>query len=68
MLIERKAGQARGRKVLLNTNAHKIAYIINEAGSFERQSALKTISQFSDCIVTFSDHELDKLVEFLKQM
>ena len=64
-VIERKAGQARGRKVLLNGSDHKIVYIIDGAGNFERQSALKAIAQFSDCLVTFSDHELDKLGEFL---
>ena len=67
-VIERKAGQARGRKILLNNSDHKIAYIIDGAGNFERKSALKSIAQFSDCLVTFSDHELDKLAEFLKNM
>ncbi len=63
--IERKAGQAQGRQKQLSKHGHKIAYIIDGAGNFERSSALKAICQFSDCTVTFKDSELDKLVKFL---
>jgi hypothetical protein len=63
--IERKAGQAQARQSQLKKAGHKIAYIIDGAGNFERSSALKTISQFSDCIVTFKDSELEKLSKFL---
>lgn len=63
--IERKAGQAQTRQSQLKKAGHKIAYIIDGAGNFERSSALKTISQFSDCIVTFKDSELEKLSKFL---
>ncbi|WP_425358250.1 hypothetical protein [Bacteroides helcogenes] len=38
------------------------------AGNFARQSALKTICQYSDCTVSFRDSELDKLIEFLKSL
>jgi len=47
--IERKAGQAQSRYELLHENGHKIAYVIDGAGNFARQSALRTISQYSDC-------------------
>lgn len=66
--IERKAGQAQARKNLLNKAGHKIAYIIDGAGNFERSAALNTISQFSDCIVTFKDSELNRLARFLKTL
>jgi len=64
--IERKSGQAQARQKLLHSHGHKIAYVIDGAGNFARQSALRTISQYSDCTVSFMDVELDKLVEYLK--
>lgn len=66
--IERKAGQAQARKVLLHKSGHYIAYVIDGAGNFERQSALSTICQFSDCIVTFRDSEIARLADFIKQL
>lgn len=63
--IERKAGQAQGRQRQLIDAGHKIAYVIDGAGNFERSSALRSIFEFSDCTVTFKDSELDKLSEFL---
>jgi hypothetical protein len=66
--IERKAGQAQARQKLLHKYGHKIAYIIDGAGNFERASALKTICQFSDCTVTFKDSELDRLLAFLNSI
>lgn len=67
-VIERKAGQAQARQALLHANGHKIAYVIDGAGNFERQSALRTICQFSDCTVSFKKEELDKLVNFLNSL
>ena len=67
-VIERKAGQAKARQDLLRKHGHKIAYIIDGAGNFERSSALRTICQFSDCTVTFKDVELDKLSDFLLKL
>jgi hypothetical protein len=64
--IERKSGQAQSRQKLLHGKGIKIAYVIDGAGNFARQSALRTISQYSDCTVSFKDVELDKLVEYLK--
>ena len=63
--IERKAGQAQNRCATLHKHGHKIAYIIDGAGNFQRTSALKSICEFSDLTVTFKESELDKLVEFL---
>jgi hypothetical protein len=66
--IERKAGQAQARQTLLHSNGHKIAYVIDGAGNFARQSALRAICQFSDCTISFKNEELDKLVQFIKEM
>ena len=66
--IERKAGQAQARQELLHSKGHKIAYVIDGAGNFARQSALRTICQYSDCTVSFKDSELDALVKFLKTL
>jgi len=66
--IERKAGQAQARQELLHKQGHKIAYVIDGAGNFERKSALTTICQYSDCTVSFNDTELNRLVKFLRKM
>lgn len=66
--IERKAGQAQARQSLLHQHQHHIAYVIDGAGNFERRSALSTICQYSDCTVTFRESEIQKLVNFLKQI
>lgn len=66
--IERKAGQAQARQELLHSKGHKIAYVIDGAGNFARQSALRSICQYSDCTVSFPDDELDKLVEYIKSI
>ena len=66
--IERKAGQAVGRQHLLHDAGHKIAYVIDGAGNFQRRSAISTICQHSDCTVSFKDDELDALAAFLKAM
>lgn len=66
-VIERKAGQAQARIQQLHALGHRIAYIIDGAGNFQRQSALKTLCQNSDCTVTYKDSELDLLADFLIQ-
>lgn len=66
--IERKAGQAQNRQEILHRSGHKVAYIIDGAGNFQRSSALQSICQFSDCTVTFKDSELDKLAKFMLLM
>jgi hypothetical protein len=67
-VIERKAGQAQARQKLLHKHGHRIAYVVDGAGNFQRDSALSTICQFSDCAVTFKRKELDKLVEYLRSI
>jgi hypothetical protein len=63
--IERKASQASERQTLMKTAGHKIAYVIDGAGNFERSAAISKICQNSDCTVAYSDHEFDVLVDFL---
>jgi len=62
-VIERKAGQAQDRQRLLHKHGHKIAYVIDGAGNFERQAALQTILSFSDCNATYNDKDLERLAE-----
>jgi hypothetical protein len=64
-VIERKAGQAEARATLLHKAGHKISYVIDGAGNFERIAALRTICSFSDCTVAFTPSEIKVLVEFL---
>jgi len=66
--IERKAGQAQARQTLLRNAGHLIAYVIDGAGNFEREAALRTICRYSDCTVTFKDAEIEKLSEFLRRL
>lgn len=67
-VIERKAGQAAERRRLLHEAGHGIVYVIDGAGNFQRRSALSTISQHSDCTVTFKDEELGALARYLKSL
>ncbi|MCG3129991.1 MAG: Type-2 restriction enzyme BanI [Phycisphaerae bacterium] len=66
--IERKAGQAHARQRVLHRAGHKIAYVIDGAGNFQRKSAISTICRYSDCTVTLRNQELDALAAFLKKM
>ncbi|MCS7209367.1 MAG: hypothetical protein NZ874_07330 [Fimbriimonadales bacterium] len=64
-VIERKAGQAQSRYEKLHEKGHRIAYVVDGAGNFERKQALTTICQYSDCTVAFSPSELEVLAKFL---
>ncbi|MEX2117532.1 MAG: DpnII family type II restriction endonuclease [Bacteroidota bacterium] len=66
-VIERKAGQARGRFEQVEAAGHKIAYVIDGAGNFERETALRTICAHSHCTVAFSRSELDQLCDFITE-
>lgn len=63
--IERKAGLAKSRKDLVHAQGHKIAYIIDGSGNFQRRNAITTILNNSDCTVNFSDGGLKKLAAFI---
>jgi len=66
-VIERKSGQAEARANLLHAAGHKIAYVVDGAGNFERASALANICRHSDCTVAFSPEEIGVLIEFLRE-
>lgn len=65
-VIERKSGQAKSRYEQIQLAGHRIAYVIDGSGNFERRSAIKTICSYSDCTVAFSKKELSLLCEFIK--
>ena len=65
-VIERKAGQAQARYTQIENAGYKIAYIIDGAGNFQRETALHTICLYSHCTVAFSRPELDVICEFIR--
>lgn len=66
--IERKSGQAANRQQLMHNAHNYIAYIIDGAGNFQRNSALSTICNHSDCTVAFSEEEFDILIRWIKEI
>lgn len=65
--IERKAGQAQARYNAVDESGNYIAYIIDGAGNFQRESALTSICRYSHCTVAYTDAEFDVLIEFIKE-
>jgi len=65
--IERKSGQAASRQQLMHNAHNHIAYILDGAGNFQRESALSTICEYSDCTVAYSESEFDVLVNWIKE-
>jgi hypothetical protein len=66
-VIERKAGQAKARYEQIQDAGHRIAYVIDGAGNFKREHAVRTICGYSHCTVAFSRSELEVLCEFLRK-
>lgn len=66
-VIERKAGQARARYEQVVHAGHKIAYVLDGSGNFQRDAALRVICSHSHCTVAFSRSELDVLCQFLTE-
>ena len=66
-VIERKAGQAKGRQTAMHQDGYWIAYVIDGAGNFQRSSAVSTICRFSDCTVAYSADEIAVLAAFIKE-
>jgi len=64
--IERKAGQAKSRYEQIEKAEHKIAYVIDGAGNFQRETAMRTMLSYSHCSVAFSRSELEVLCNFLR--
>lgn len=66
--IERKAGQAADRMQLMHNSGYFIAYILDGAGNFQRQSAISTICNYSDCTVAYSEEEFKVLTNWAKEV
>ncbi len=66
-VIERKSGQAKARYDQAEKAGHKIVYVIDGAGNFQRETALRTICSYSHCTVAFSRDELNLLCKFLRE-
>ena len=66
-VIERKAGQAQARFNQVEDAGHRIAYVLDGAGNFQRISALSTICAHSHCTVAFSKSEFEILCDFLRE-
>ena len=66
-VFERKSGQAKARFEQIEDAGHKISYVLDGSGNFERETAFRTICAHSHCTVAFSRNELNVLCEFLKE-
>lgn len=66
-VIERKAQNAENRQSLAHQYGHKVAYIIDGSGNFQRKNAINTILKYSDITVNFSEQGLITLAEFIKE-
>jgi hypothetical protein len=66
-VVERKSGQAQARYQQINDAGYKIAYVLDGAGNFQRESALSTICAYSHCNVAFSSDELNFLCDFIRE-
>ncbi len=66
--IERKAGQAADRQMLMYKNGYHIAYVIDGAGNFQRSSAISTICNYSDCTVAYTLSEFKVLTNWIKSV
>lgn len=65
-VIERKANEAEDRYNQCHRQGHFSVNIVDGAGCFQRESALKKLIRYCDCCVNMSDQGLDTLVQFVK--
>ncbi len=65
-VVERKAQSAPDRQRLLREKGHKIAYVVDGAGNFERRSFVKNLIKYSDCIINLSDGDIRRLAETME--
>jgi hypothetical protein len=66
-VIERKANEARSRFIAFQKAGYYVAYVIDGAGNFERQSACNKICNASHCTVAYRNTEIELLSEFIKE-
>lgn len=65
--IERKAREARAIFEQVENAGHRIAYVLDGAGNFQRRAALENFCTYSHCAVAFSREEFDVLCAFLRE-
>lgn len=65
-VIERKANEAEDRYNQCHRQGHFSVNIVDGAGCFQRESALKKLIRYCDCCINMSDQGLESLVEFVK--
>lgn len=65
-VIERKAQNAQNRQELAHKYGHRVAYVIDGSGNFQRKNAINTILKYSDITVNFSDKGLNNLSKFIR--
>jgi len=65
--IERKGREARAIFEQVEKAGHRIAYILDGAGNFQRRTALENLCTYSHCTIAFSPEEFDVLCAFLRE-
>ena len=65
-VVERKAKLASDRQALLHDKGHKVAYVVDGAGNFERRSFVQDLIDYSDCIVNFSEGDIKYLAQTME--
>ncbi len=66
-VIQRKSREASASYTQVQAAGHKLAYVIDGAGNFERHQAVRLICDNSDCTVAFTRSELLVLVQFIRE-
>lgn len=64
-VIQRKSREASASYSQVRQTGHKLAYVVDGAGNFERHQAIRLICENSDCAVAFTPAELLRLAEFI---
>lgn len=65
-VIERKGREALAIFNQVERAGHKIAYVIDGAGNFQRQPAITNLIESSHCAVAFTESEFERLVTFVR--
>lgn len=66
-VIQRKSREASASYLQVQKAGHKMAYVIDGAGNFERHQAIRLICANSDCTVAFTPSELLVLAQFITE-
>ncbi|MBD2090474.1 restriction endonuclease [Microcoleus sp. FACHB-1515] len=66
-VIQRKSREASASYTQVQQAGHKLAYVVDGAGNFERHQAIRLICENSDCSVAFTPSELMRLAEFITE-